>query len=281
MRPFHLFLTMASISLLAGCAGPDRRPEPATKVTVIVPPIGAAARAPVSADDPIIHPRHRDELQRLSVLAPDADPGVLALALEARSCAVRNGNADAAARLAVIDYSRPSTERRLWVFDMSQERLLHREYVAHGSGSGDNFAKRFSNIEGSYQTSLGLFRTAETYMGKNGYSLRMDGLDPGFNDNARPRAIVMHGAWYANPDMIRTQGRLGRSQGCPALREQVAKVVIDELKQRNLIFAYADDAAWLRNGRSFACDGRSAAQILAMGRDPTIAAGQREGIAAI
>ena len=164
---------------------------------------------------------------------------------------------------------------------MSEGRLLHREFVAHGSGSGDNLARRFSNIEGSYQTSLGLFRTAETYMGKNGYSLRMDGLDPGFNDNARQRAIVMHGAWYANPDLIRTQGRLGRSQGCPALREQVATVVIDELKQRNLIFAYADDASWLRNGRSFACDGRSAAQILAMGRNATPATGRREGIAAI
>ncbi|MGV8942776.1 murein L,D-transpeptidase catalytic domain family protein [Thermomonas sp.] len=235
---------------------------------VIPSTMGASGSASVIAPHPS---QSHSALQRLSVLAPDADPGVLALALEARSCAVRNGDADAEARLAVIDYSRPSTERRLWVFDMSQERLLHQEYVAHGSGSGDNFAKHFSNNEGSYQTSLGLFRTAETYTGKNGYSLRMDGLDPGFNDNARPRAIVMHGAWYANPDLIRTQGRLGRSQGCPALREQVAKVVIDELKQRNLVFAYADDAAWLRNGRSFACDGRSAAQILATGRSGRLA----------
>ena len=270
MRRFHLFLTMASMSLLAGCAGPDRRPEPAASA-VVVSPTRASGSANVTATTPSVQPQPRSALQRLSVLAPDADPGVLALALEARSCAMRNGDADADARLAVIDYSRPSTERRLWVFDMSQERLLHQEYVAHGSGSGDNFAKHFSNTEGSYQTSLGLFRTAETYTGKNGYSLRMDGLDPGFNDNARPRAIVMHGAWYANPDLIRTQGRLGRSQGCPALREQVAKVVIDELKQRNLVFAYADDAAWLRNGRSFACDGRSAAQILATGRNGHLA----------
>ena len=212
------------------------------------------------------------ELDRLRALAPDADPGVLALALEARSCAVRNGDVVTDARLAVIDYSRPSSEKRLWIFDLSEDRLLHREYVAHGSGSGENIARRFSNNEGSFQTSLGLYRTAETYVGKNGYSLRMDGLDPGFNDNARPRAIVMHGAWYANPELIGTQGRLGRSQGCPALREQIARVVIDELKQRNLVFAYADDAAWLRDGHSFACDGRSAAQILAMGR-----AGQEGG----
>ncbi|MGV8922278.1 MAG: murein L,D-transpeptidase catalytic domain family protein [Thermomonas sp.] len=254
---------MATISLLAGCAGPDRRPEAVAMAGIVLMP----ERSPVTEASPPHMTAGQRELEQLRVLAPDADPGVLALALEARSCAVRNGDADADARLAVIDYSRPSTERRLWVFDMSQERLLHHEYVAHGSGSGDNFARHFSNIEGSYQTSLGLFRTAETYIGKNGYSLRMDGLDPGFNDNARPRAIVMHGAWYANPDLIRSQGRLGRSQGCPALREQVAKVVIDELKQRNLVFAYANDAAWLRDGRSFACDGRSAAQILAVGRE--------------
>ncbi|MEO5963737.1 MAG: murein L,D-transpeptidase catalytic domain family protein [Thermomonas sp.] len=271
MRSFHIFLTMASMSLLAGCAGPDSRPDPVAKSMVILPQASADAGAGKSSK----------QLQRLTVLAPDLDPGVIALALEARSCAVRNGAADADARLAVIDYSRASTEKRLWVFDMASERLLYREYVAHGSGSGDNFAKRFSNIEGSYQTSLGLFRTAETYMGKNGYSLRMDGLDPGFNDNARPRAIVMHGAWYANPELIRSQGRLGRSQGCPALREQIAKVVIDDLKQRNLVFAYADDATWLRTGRSFACDGRSAAQILAMGRSASPENGQHEGIAAI
>ncbi|MDQ3159579.1 MAG: murein L,D-transpeptidase catalytic domain family protein [Pseudomonadota bacterium] len=213
-----------------------------------------------------VRPQTASALERLARLAPDADPGVLALALEARQCAIRQGDVDTNARLAVIDYSLPSTEKRLWVFDMASERLLHREFVAHGSGSGQNVARNFSNIEGSFQTSLGLYRTAETYMGGNGYSLRMDGLDPGFNDNARQRAIVMHGAWYANPDLIRTQGRLGRSQGCPALRQQVAQVVIDDLKQRNLIFAYADDAAWLQRARSFSCDGRSAAQILASGR---------------
>ncbi len=259
MRRFHLFITMISLSLLAGCAGPDRRAETAHVVVIKSPGV----QGPVVVAEA---PWRQHDLQALLDLAPDADPGVLALALEARSCAVRNGEVDANARLAVIDYSQPSTEKRLWVFDVAQDRLLHREYVAHGSGSGDNLARRFSNIDGSFQTSLGLYRTAETYVGKNGYSLRMDGLDPGFNDNARQRAIVMHGAWYANPDLIRSQGRLGRSQGCPALREQIAKVVIDELKQRNLVFAYADDAAWLRNGRSFGCDGRSAAQILATGR---------------
>lgn len=264
MRNLQLFATMCVASLLAGCAGPEPRAE-APAVRAILPAIADATKSRMSAMT--VDPQ-RDALARLELLAPDADPGVLALALEARSCAIRNGQADAAARLAVIDYSRPSTQKRLWVFDLGNGTLLHREHVSHGQGSGENVARKFSNIEGSYQTSLGLYRTAETYMGGNGYSMRMDGLDPGFNDNARHRAIVMHGAWYANPDLIRTQGRLGRSQGCPALREQVARVVIDDLKQHHLIFAYADDAAWLQRGRSFACDGRSASQILAAARAP-------------
>ena len=264
MRNLQLFATMCAASLLAGCAGPQPRAD-APKARAIIPSMAGVAKPAMQSltVDP-----QRATLARLEQLAPEADPGVLALALEARGCAIRNGHADADARLAVIDYSRPSTQKRLWVFDLGNGTLLHREHVSHGQGSGENVARKFSNVEGSFQTSLGLYRTAETYMGGNGYSMRMDGLDPGFNDNARQRAIVMHGAWYANPDLIRTQGRLGRSQGCPALREQVARVVIDDLKQHHLIFAYADDAAWLQRGRSFACDGRSASQILAAARTP-------------
>jgi len=271
MRFSHLAITMCGISLLAGCAGPQPRPGATAASARLTPP--AIAATPVAA-------ARQPLLQALARLAPDADRGVLALALQARECALRNGDADADARLAVIDYSLPSTHKRLWVFDLAEARLLFHEHVAHGQGSGENVARRFSNVEGSYQTSLGLYRTAETYQGGNGYSLRMDGLDPGFNDHARSRAIVMHGAWYVNPDLIRTQGRLGRSQGCPALREQVAKVVIDTLKQRQLLFAYANDAAFLQRGRSFACDGRSAGQILAAARAGTLGAGAAVGAVA-
>jgi hypothetical protein len=175
---------------------------------------------------------------------------------------VRGGDVGHDSRLAVIDYSLPSTQRRLWVFDLARDRLLHHEHVAHGQGSGDNLATRFSNQHRSHATSLGLFRTAETYMGGNGYSLRMDGLDPGFNDNARDRAIVVHGAAYAEPRSIPMRGRLGRSHGCPAVRQSIARVLIDDIKQRQLVFSYANDAQWLRQARSFACDGRSAQQIL-------------------
>jgi hypothetical protein len=261
MRRFHLAVTMLSLSLLGGCAGPQQKPAAA------LPPAPAAVvHMPARGAEPTAPDRRQLQLEQLRRLAPDADPGVLALALEARACALRNGDADADARLAVIDYSLPSTRKRLWVFDLANDALLFHEHVSHGQGSGGDRATRFSNVEGSHATSLGLYRTAETYSGGNGYSLRLDGLDPGFNDQARARAIVMHGAWYAEPGLIRSQGRLGRSQGCPALREGIATVVIDNLKQRQLLFAYANDAEFLQRGRSFACDGRSAGQILAAAR---------------
>lgn len=273
MRRFPLLAMMVATSLVAGCTSPARKPEPVAQA-VVVP--AEPAPMPVHVPDP-----RRELLARLTRLAPDADPGVLALALEARACALRNEAVAADTRLAVIDYSQPSTRKRLWVFDLAGDALLFHEYVTHGQGSGDNIATRFSNVEGSYATSLGLYRTAETYSGGNGYSLRMDGLDPGFNDAARQRAIVMHGAWYANPDLIRSQGRLGRSQGCPALREGIARTVIDSLKHRQLVFAYADDAAFLQRGRSFACGGRTAAQILAAARiEPLGAGGNTAAIAA-
>jgi hypothetical protein len=193
-------------------------------------------------------------LGRLAAEAPDASVRVLALALEARGCAAAKGAAPAASRLAVIDYSRPSTEPRLWVFDLESEpRLLFAEHVAHGRGSGEDRAQAFSNIDGSHQSSLGLFLTAETYDGGNGYSLRLDGLESGTNDRARERLIVMHGAPYLDPDQARRQGRLGRSFGCPAVREEVAQEVIDTLREGQLLFVYFPDSDWLSASPFLAC----------------------------
>ena len=135
-------------------------------------------------------------------------------------------------------------------------RLLHAEHVAHGRGSGDNLPTVFSDVEGSYQSSLGLFATAETYTGQNGYSLRMDGLEPGINGRARERLIVMHGADYVDPAQARRQGRLGRSWGCPAVRDEVAQAVIDDLKDGQLLFAYANDPAWRRDSTLLRCPSR-------------------------
>ena len=189
----------------------------------------------------------------LARLAPDADPRVLNLALESRDCAANELSQAPSSRLAVIDYSLPSTQKRLWVFDLQARKLLFDEYVAHGQGTGENYAREFSNRDGSHQTSLGLFRTTETYSGKNGYSLKMEGLEPGTNDAAMARAIVMHGAAYVNPAAAKQQGRLGRSWGCPALRPEVAEAVIDSLKNGQMIFAYYPDTQWLAHSPFIDC----------------------------
>ncbi len=202
--------------------------------------------------------RASELLDRLLEQAPDAPAQVVTLALEARDCAAELGAAPPASRLAVVDYSRPSTEKRLWLFDLPSQRLLHAEYVAHGRGSGENLAHAFSNVEGSHQSSLGLFLTDDTYTGGNGYSLRLDGLEPGTNDQARDRLIVMHGASYVNPLQALRQGRLGRSFGCPALRPEVARAVIDDLKNHQLLFAYYPDPAWLARSPYLSCSRRLA-----------------------
>jgi hypothetical protein len=174
------------------------------------------------------------------------DRGVFTLALRAATCALRSGAVDRLETLTIIDYSKPSTEKRLWVFDVTQRALLYEELVAHGSGSGGNLARRFSNDEGTHTSSLGLFATRDTYVGRNGYSLRLDGLDAGFNDRARERAIVMHGAPYVSADFAKAQGRLGRSWGCPALRPEVTRDLIDRVKESGLLFAYYPDPQWLQ-----------------------------------
>ena len=184
------------------------------------------------------------------------EPRIFQMALAAASCAVRSGDIADLSTLTVIDYSRPSTKKRLWVFDVKQRALLYEELVAHGSGSGNNLATAFSNEANSHQSSLGLFRTDETYVGRNGYSLRLHGLDLGFNDHAYDRAIVMHGAPYVSDDVAKAHGRLGRSWGCPALREGIARKVIDTVKGTGLVFAYYPDPAWLAASKYLGdCDG--------------------------
>lgn len=197
----------------------------------------------------------------LAQAAPELNPLVLQSALSAMQCAVNNG-ASPAENLAVIDYSQPSTARRLWIFDLQKKTLVLRDLVAHGQKSGENFATQFSNNEGSHQSSLGLFRTQESYQGANGYSLRMDGLEPGFNDSARDRAIVIHPANYVNPLWSQTQGRIGRSQGCPAVRPQIARTVVDKLKDGQFMFAWYPDQKWLQSSAYLNCKPRLVASIV-------------------
>lgn len=147
--------------------------------------------------------------------------------------------------LTVIDFSKPSTEQRLYVFDMKEHKMLFSSVVAHGRNSGNNYATSFSNEYGSYKSSLGFYLTETTYQGKNGYSLILNGLEKGINDKARMRSIVVHGADYADPSVARCGGRLGRSLGCPALPPALSRPIIDAIKGGSVMYIYAGTADYL------------------------------------
>src|SRR5262249_10883478 len=179
-------------------------------------------------------------------------PGVGA-AMRGWRCGVQEGEFSSP-MLTVIDYSLPSTEPRLWVIDVPHNRILHRELVAHGQGSGDTWAVAFSNVNGSRQSSLGLFRTEDTYVGGSGYSLRRNGLQPGVKDHPLSRNIAPHGAAYVEPETIAQYGRIGRSWGCPALRPEAARSVIEDIKGGSAVFAYYPDPQWLTWSHFLRCD---------------------------
>jgi len=149
--------------------------------------------------------------------------------------------------ITIIDYSKPSTEKRCFVIDLSLKKILFIEFIAHGRNSGENFATIFSNIPESKQSSLGFFQTSETYEGSNGYSLKLEGLEKYINHLAEPRFIVIHGADYVNEKYIKENGRLGRSWGCPALPKNVNKKIIDTIKGQTCVYIYADDPSYLSN----------------------------------
>lgn len=147
--------------------------------------------------------------------------------------------------LTVIDFSLPSTAKRMWIIDPEKGDILLNSVVSHGRNSGDLLAKAFSNQPESFKSSLGFYKTAETYSGKHGYSLRLDGLEKGFNDQARNRAIVIHGADYAREEFAKSVGRLGRSLGCPALPSELSAKAIDLIKDGSLLFIFGKDENYL------------------------------------
>ncbi len=182
----------------------------------------------------------------LQQLAPNASLSALTLALTAYECASQS---DGDKLLTVIDYSKASRDKRLWVFDLQARKLLFEEWVAHGKNSGADVPTAFSNTPNSYQSSIGLYETGQIYSGKHGRSLRLQGLEPGFNDNSMSRAIVMHAAAYADPKVVPGLGRLGRSQGCPAVRPAIAGKLIDTLRRGSYVFAYYPQQDWLKKSQ--------------------------------
>lgn len=151
--------------------------------------------------------------------------------------------------LSIIDYSKPGNTERFYVIDMANRKVLYKTLVAHGKNSGENSAVSFSNDSGSLKSCLGFFLTNETYNGKNGYSLMLDGLEPGINDNSRMRSIVIHGAGYVSQDFINKYGRIGRSWGCPALPENISKEIIDTISKGSCLFIYGNDPDYLMNSK--------------------------------
>lgn len=147
--------------------------------------------------------------------------------------------------ITIIDFSLPSDMERLWVLDLARNKVLFHCLVSHGRNSGELMAENFSNIPGSFASSPGFYTTGDTYTGKNGLSLVLEGLEAGINDKARARAIVMHGADYVSPEYIRENGRLGRSYGCPAVPEEISGEIIQSIKGGSCLFIYAPNPGYI------------------------------------
>ncbi|HLO79876.1 MAG TPA: murein L,D-transpeptidase catalytic domain family protein [Chitinophagaceae bacterium] len=174
---------------------------------------------------------------------------VLDMAMKGFSKLRARGLAGADSILTIIDFSKSSKEKRLYVVDLKNQEITYNSVVAHGRNSGQEYARSFSNKPSSNKSSLGFYVTRETYRGSNGYSLKLEGTETGINDMAMARAIVMHGADYANESVINGKGFLGRSLGCPAVPEKINKKIIDKIKEGNVLFVYYPDANYIRRSK--------------------------------
>jgi len=189
----------------------------------------------------------------LAEQAPSLNPHIINTALTTLYCATEM-NIPHNQILTIIDYSLPTNQKRLWVFDLEQKKLLFHTYIAHGIKSGTVYTNSFSNTNNSKATSMGVFLTDKAYYGREGTALRLTGLDAGINDNAVNRSIVMHGGWYVDEAFIKKYGRTGRSWGCPALPLHSAKAIINTIKDQSLLIAYYPNEAWLMQSPFLRCN---------------------------
>lgn len=192
----------------------------------------------ISSEEALIQLIYSNSLNETFVLPNE---NLMEMAVNGYHKLVRNKKIKEGKPLTIVDFSLPSTEKRLWIIDVERGIILQNSVVSHGRNSGNLMAEKFSNIDSSFMSSLGFYITGETYVGKHGYSLRLDGVEKGFNDKARDRAIVIHGADYANEDFISNTGRLGRSLGCPALPVNTSKEIIDIIKDKTCLFIFGKD----------------------------------------
>ncbi|MEI9956026.1 MAG: murein L,D-transpeptidase catalytic domain family protein [Ferruginibacter sp.] len=222
-------------------------------------PVTAAANkhafvAPTeSGNGAIINPKSANGL---SMMYDSLKLNIMGLSQQAFQCAmhgfdylIKAGKVSNQKIISIADFSLPSYKKRLFVIDLDKYKVVFNTYVAHGVNSGKEYATDFSNSPESNKTSLGFYETMDTYNGKNGYSLHLQGLEKGINDNADSRAIVMHGAEYVSEDYINAQGYIGRSWGCPAIPEKLHKPIIDKIKNGSCLFIYSPNKNYLIHSR--------------------------------
>ena len=228
-------LTIASVALATNTISIKNHSNSSTTIAPAPAPLPA-----VTTDN-----SNKELYNDLNLASNGMEPGVFELALKGFTRLADAGKITNPDKITIIDFSQPSNQKRLYVIDLNKKRILFQSLVSHGRGTGALWAKSFSNNPSSYQSSPGFYITEETYTGHNGYSMRLDGLEKGINDNARDRAIVMHGAPYANESTINALGFLGRSEGCPALPLSMYKPVINTIKNGTCLFIYTPEESYL------------------------------------
>jgi hypothetical protein len=184
---------------------------------------------------------------------PELNIEALAQAIKGYSLMIQKNITSGNPVLTIIDYSLPSDSHRFFIIDVSKSSILYKSLVAHGRNSGANYAVSFSNRKGSHKSSIGFFVTGETYCGKHGLSLRLNGLEGNINDNAMDRAIVIHAASYVNEEFIKKYGRLGRSYGCPALPKENYENIVNTIKDKTCVFIYYPDREYLAESEIINC----------------------------
>jgi hypothetical protein len=194
--------------------------------------------------------------QLLSTAEPTLRPEVIHQVLTALKCASLH-KVEHNPVLTIIDYSLPASEKRLWVFDLSSKKMLFHTYVSHGIKSGALLSTYFSNQYDSKTSSIGVYKTEKAYYGREGLSLKLEGLEKGFNDHAFNRSIVMHGGWYLDEGFIKKYGRGGRSWGCPAVPLHLSQSIINTIKDNSLFIVYYPSEPWLQTSSFLHCESPS------------------------
>jgi hypothetical protein len=234
-------LAMAGVTFAASTSTTNHKAAANNQISADVAP----APAPSPGSEEETEHSTTELYNELDLASNGMKPEVFETALRGFTKLSHEGKIARQDKITIVDFSQPSNQKRFYVIDLDTKQLLFHSFVSHGKGSGELWAKSFSNTPSSYRSSPGFYVTQETYNGGHGYSLRLDGLENGINDNARNRAIVMHGAPYANESSIDALGFLGRSQGCPALPLSIYKPVISTIKDGTCLFIYTPDHSYL------------------------------------